>query len=557
MSSTILLGLFLTSTLVSSATVRTSTPVLGWNSYNYYNCYPNESIIKTNAQGLVNLGFDKAGYNYVTVDCGWNANYRDSSGQLVWNPSLFPAGGPALGEYIHGLGLKFGVYSGGGIFQCGSTDQPASLGHETTDAKSFATWGADSLKYDNCFANSTTEAADYDNAVTQDPTRFRTMKSALDATSRSMVYQICQWGVGTDIGTWASELGNSWRISNDIYNAWRSIWRITNQVVPYYKHTGVGKYADMDMLIVGLKALSLEEEKFHFGMWAINKSPLTVGAPMDTSLAPAASLNLLKNAEVLALNQDPLGKQAQLVRRYTTEQYDVWAGELSGSRTVLGLANWNNASQSVTVSLPADLGIASAAGRDVWAAKDLGTLSGSYTTTLAGHELRLIVLSSIVNATSGTQKSAGYYTAATGSTRSGAAAVVACPSGQCLPAGSKVGNIGQGQAAAAVTFGNVTAKSAGKKLLGVDFIHYDAALGTAWGLGDNTRNMTISVNKAAGTGTRFAFPLSGGDWYDSGRLYVYVDGFQAGGSNQVIFTASGTAQTWAPDLVGFEVYETA
>lgn len=128
MSSTILLGLFLTSTLVSAATVRTSTPVLGWNSYNYYNCYPNETIIKSNAQGLVNLGFDKAGYNYLTVDCGWNANYRDSSGQLVWNPNLFPAGGPALGEYIHGLGLKFGVYSGGGILQCGSTDQPASKG---------------------------------------------------------------------------------------------------------------------------------------------------------------------------------------------------------------------------------------------------------------------------------------------------------------------------------------------------------------------------------------------------------------------------------------------
>lgn len=327
--------------------------------------------------------------------------------------------------------------------------------------------------------------------------------------------------------------------------------------MPYYKHTGVGKYADMDMLIVGLKALSLEEEKFHFGMWAINKSPLTIGAPMDTQLAPAASLDILKNAEVLAINQDSLGKQAQLVRRYTNEQYDVWAGELSGSRQVLALANWNNASQSVTVSLPADLGIASATGRDVWAAKDLGTLSGSYTTTLAGHELRLIVLSNIANATSGIQTASGYYTAATGSTRSGAATVVACPSGQCLPAGSKVGNIGQGQTAAAVTFANVTAKSAGRKLLGVDFVNYDAALASAWGLGDNTRNMTIAVNKAAASGTRFAFPLSGGDWYDSGRLYVYVDGFQAGSSNQVVFTASGTAQTWAPDLVGFEVYEIA
>ena len=353
----------------------------------------------------------------------------------------------------------------------------------------------------------------------------------------------------------ASQIGNSWRISNDIYDAWRSIWRITNQVVPYFKHTGVGAYADMDMLIVGLQALSLEEERFHFGMWAINKSPLIIGAPTDVSITPTASLEILNNTEVIALNQDSLGKQAQLIRRYTTEQYDVWAGEISESRLVLGLANWYNDSQSVTVSLPADLGIASATGRDVWAAQDLGALNSTYETTLAGHELRLIVLSDIVNATTGTQQSIGYYTASTDATLSGAATVVSCSSGQCLPAGSKVGDIGEGQSAAAVTFSGVTASSAGTKLLGVDFVNYDVALDTAWEWGDNTRNMTIAVNESAGNGTRYAFPISGGDWYDAGRLYVYVDGFLAGDGNEVVFTAYGDEETWAPDLVGFEIFE--
>lgn len=352
----------------------------------------------------------------------------------------------------------------------------------------------------------------------------------------------------------APKIGNSWRISNDIYNAWRSIWRITNQVVPYFKHTGVGAYADMDMLIVGLGALSLEEERFHFGIWAINKSPLVIGAPINTSITPMASLEILNNTEIIALNQDTLGKQAQLVRRYTAEQYDIWSGELSGSHLVLGLANWSNGSQSVTVSLPADLGIYSATARDVWAARNLGTFDNTYTATLSGHELHLLVLSDIVSATVGTQKSAGYYTASTNATLSGAATVVSCSTGECLPAGNKVGNIGEGVSAAAVTFSGVVTNSAGTKLLGVDFINYDVALATSWEWGDNTRNLTVAVNEPAVNGTRFAFPISGGDWYDTGRLYVYVDGFVAGYGNDVIFTASGDDQ-WAPDLVGFEVYE--
>ncbi|KAF6796973.1 alpha-galactosidase precursor [Colletotrichum sojae] len=532
----------------SAKTVKTPTPQMGWNSYNYYNCYPNEKIMKDNAHAVVDTGLAEAGYTTITTDCGWPAEDRAADGQLVWNPELFPSGGgKELGDYIHNLGLKFGVYSGGGYFQCGSTDQPASLDHEFTDAKSFAAWGADSLKYDNCYAVQPDVMVDYVHPDAVSPDRFITMAEAINATDKDMLYQVCQWGTGEDLGIWVPKIGNSWRISNDIYNGWRSIWRITNQVVPFYKYTGPGAFPDMDMLIVGLNALSIEEEKFHMAMWSINKSPLTLGAPAIPALVPEHTLSIVANKEVIAINQDPLAKQAQLVRRYTEDEWDVWAGELSGDRLVVGLANWSNDSQTVGVDLAAVLGVASAKARDVWAASDVGALEGTYETELKGHELRLLVLSDITKSEA-VHTSAGYYSAGDDGALLGSAAKVACSSSQCLPTGSKVGNIGSG---AGVKFEGVEAKSEGKKLLGVDFINYEVALDSAWDFGSNTRNLTISVN--GGDAKRWAFPISGGNWFDTGRLLVEVDGFKSDASNTVEFKASGSA--WAPDLVGFEVFE--
>lgn len=122
-----LLTIAMLAVVTAARNVKTTTPLMGWNSYNAFSCSPTEDIIKTNAKGLVDLGFDRLGYTYVTPDCGWDANYRDSSGKKVWNPKTFPSGGKALGDYIHSLGLKFGVYSGAGYYQCGSTDLPGSL----------------------------------------------------------------------------------------------------------------------------------------------------------------------------------------------------------------------------------------------------------------------------------------------------------------------------------------------------------------------------------------------------------------------------------------------
>ncbi|KAH7118711.1 glycoside hydrolase superfamily [Dendryphion nanum] len=527
----------------TARTVRSPTPPMGWNSYNTYSCSPSEDKIKHSAQGLVSLGLDKLGYDYVTVDCGWPARDRDANGKLQWNATLFPSGGRALGDYIHDIGLNFGLYSGAGFLQCGSTDLPASLGFEQLDAESFAEWGGDSLKYDNCYSTSRTVMVDSDSAESQSPVRFQHMALELEAVNRDIQYFVCQWGIGTDTGHWAAKIGTSWRISNDIYNAWRSIWRITNQVVPYYKHTTVGAFADMDMLIVGLNALSEEEERFHFGMWAIAKSPLIIGAALDPEKLPKSSLAILSNTEVIALNQDPLAKQAQLVRRYTEEEWDIWLGELNGSRQILGVANWKNDSQTVRVDLKT-LGIASAKARNVWAGRDVGVVSGTQTLALAGHELHLLLLSDIVKEE--TPKGSEYH-AAKDASLSGSARFVPCAGGSCQPTQVKVGNVGPG---ASVSFSSITSQTSGKKLIGVDFVNYDYAFKSAWEYGDNARNMTIAVN--GGKAKRWAFPLSGGNWEEGGRLVIEVDGFVKG-SNNVSFGAFGS--NWAPDLIGIEILE--
>jgi alpha-galactosidase len=265
-------------------------------------------------------------------------------------------------------------------------------------------------------------------------------------------------------------------------------------------------YADCNS--VGLNALSAEEERFHFGIWAINKSPLIIGAAVDPKRLSKTSLDIMSNKEVIAINQDSLAKQAQIARRYTEEQWDIWIGDLSDSRKVMGIANWKNDSQIVTVDL-ASLGIASAKARDVWAAKDLGVISGVRTLNLTGHQMRLWVLSEIVAATP--LSSTSYYHAAN-APMSGSARPSVCPRGTCLPTGAKAGQIG---ANASVTFPNVSANG--------------------------------------GRAKRWAFPLSGGNWNESGRLVVEVDRFKNGTSNVVTFGAFGNGT--APDLVGFEILE--
>lgn len=281
-------------------------------------------------------------------------------------------------------------------------------------------------------------------------------------------------------------------------------------------------------------------------MWAINKSPLIIGAAVDPERLNKHSLDIMSNKEVIAINQDPLAEQAQLVRRFTEEEYDIWLSELSGYRQIIGVPNWKNNLQSVEIDL-ASLGIASAQVRDVWAAKDLGSVEGTQRLDLADHELRLWLVSDAIGAAPLT--SSGYHTASD-ATLIGSATVTACSSGSCLPVGSKVGNIAPGSG---ITFQGVSASSTGKKTLGVDFINYDYAFTTTWEGGDNARNATISVN--GGEAERFSFSPSGGNWEESGCLVVEADGFLQGADNTVVIGGFGNAASWAPDFVSVELLE--
>ncbi|KAF4978219.1 hypothetical protein FZEAL_5380 [Fusarium zealandicum] len=522
--------------------VRSPTPPMGWNSYNRYNCRVSEDIIKTNAKGLVDLGFSDLGYNIVTTDCGWQLRDRDEDGRQQWNLTVFPSGPNALGDYIHELGLEFGLYSGAGYFQCGSTDIPGSLGYEEIDAKSFAEWGGDTLKYDNCYPTSKTQMVDFESKEAQSPDRFIKMADALNKNDRDIKYFLCQWGIGENVPDWTVPLGNTWRMSNDIFNAWRAIWRITNQVVPHAKYTKPGAFADMDMLIVGLGALSYEEERFHFGFWSMMKSPLIIGGAMNAEEIPEESLKVMSNDEVIAINQDSLGKAAELVIRYTEEEWDIWAGNLSSSRKVIGIANWKNESQTVDVDLGL-IGVGTAKARNVWSHTD-GTVSGVESVKLAPHELRLLVLSDLEEVA--LPESTGYYSVEDAAL-AGSASLVDCSETQCLPVNKKVGSIKEGSKA---SFKSVSASTDGPMLIGVDFINYDYR----HTIGDwetNSRNMTITVNE--NDPKRWAFPLAGGDWYETGRMLIEVDGFVKGDENTVTFSGSASGG-WAPDLVGFETF---
>lgn len=280
-------------------------------------------------------------------------------------------------------------------------------------------------------------------------------------------------------------------------------------------------------------------------MWAIFKSPLLIGAIIDREQTPEESLDILGNKEVIAINQDPLAKPAELVRRYTEEEYDILAGELSEDRLVVGIANWKNDSQTIELDL-SSVGIESANARDVWASSDLGMLSGTQEFDLSGHELKLFVLSDI--SPSEEQLSSGYYTAADASLE-GSARVETCDEDECVPTGSKVGNISDDSS---ITFSSVNGSDGGKKLVGVDYINYDYAFTTAWDLGSNIRNMTVAIN--GGEPKRWAFPLSGSDWYETGRMMIEVDGFNEGKENEVVF-GGAPGSDFAPDLVGFEIFE--
>ncbi len=361
-----------------SSGVLAGTPPMGWNSWNAFDCNINETKIKSAADALVSSGMKDAGYQYVDVDDCW-MNGRDSSGNIKWDTTKFPSGIASLASYVHGKGLKFGIYSAPNTGTCqglyGSPSMPSvyvgSLGHEQQDATSYAAWGVDYLKYDDCGGPLS---------------GFAPMRDALRATGRPIVYSINPYNGNTCDPTGAHtstcgldllSIANMWRIGADIKATWGDITRLIDIDASLSAYAGAGHWNDPDMLEVGNSGLSDTEGRTHFTMWAMLAAPLIAGN--DLGSMSATTKATLTNTEVIAVDQDPLDQQGKLAATPGTN-LQVWSKTLSGTNVrAVALLNRGTGTASITVQWSA-LGIPTGAAtvRDLWSHTDLGSFSGSY-----------------------------------------------------------------------------------------------------------------------------------------------------------------------------------
>lgn len=310
------------------------TPPMGWNSWNNFGTEINEDLIKKVADAMVDLGLKDAGYTYLNLDDGWMAMQRDENGKLYGDPKKFPSGMKAIGDYIHSKGLKFGIYNCAGNKTCAG--YPGSRGYEFVDAKTYADWGVDYLKYDWC----NTENINAKGA-------YQTMRDAINSTGRQIVLSICEWGDNKP-WEWGAEMGQLWRVSGDIVNCWDceyghgnwsswGVWKIIRMRQDIRKYAGPDHWNDLDMMEVG-NEFTDAENRSHFAMWCVLTSPLILGN--DIIKMDKVTLKTLTNKEVIAVNQDSLGIQGF---RYLDENnIETWAKPLANGDWAIAFVNMNN-----------------------------------------------------------------------------------------------------------------------------------------------------------------------------------------------------------------------
>ncbi|PKY57130.1 Melibiase family protein [Rhizophagus irregularis] len=349
------------------------TPPMGWNSWNRFNCTIDENLIKQTADALVDYGLRDIGYKYLNIDDCWMGE-RDEQGYIHASNITFPGGIIALADYTHSKGLLFGIYSDAGYRTCAG--RIGSLGFEDVDAITYASWGIDYLKYDNCYNESIPERQ-----------RYEIMRDMLNATKRPIFYSICEWGVSQPF-LWANEVGNSWRTTGDIHLGWESILDILQQQHKITQYAGPGGWNDPDMLQVGNGNLTIDEQKSHFSLWAALKAPLLLG--FDIRYPPTDVLGIVNNTEIIAINQDPLGKSVNIAQ--STKRMDVWTGELSDGYVAL---LFNKAETSITINLnfTAHLNVQGELSiRDLWEHEDKGAYNDSYSREVPKHGIVVLKL---------------------------------------------------------------------------------------------------------------------------------------------------------------------
>lgn len=353
------------------ASASDAPPPMGFNTWNHFKCNINEFLIKRSADKLISSGLARKGYLYVNLDDCWSLMNRDPvTKRIVADPQKFPSGMKALADYLHERGLKFGLYADSGSKTC--KGYPGSANHEELDALTFAEWGVDYLKYDNCYTNPLRYARD----------RYETMNKALKKTGRDIFYSLCsvfqyliQWGQES-AWTWGSIVGgNSWRISGDIGDLWKSntyfqyfncpctglycpyfvpsgghdcsIMNILNKIALVTEYTGKGGLNDPDVLEVGNGGMSTDEYKSHFSFWAALKAPLLIGTDLESM--SNETLGILSNEEVIAINQDSLRSSIKRVK--TENLYQIWAGKLQNSDIVILALNLDSKPQTIPIDV--------------------------------------------------------------------------------------------------------------------------------------------------------------------------------------------------------------
>ena len=362
------------------------TPALGWNSWNCWGLSVSDEKVKSSARQMVAKLADH-GWTYINIDDGWE-DKRDEKGEIVPNAKFPDMKG--LCDYVHGLGLKIGIYSSPGTLTCGG--YLGSYQHEEQDAATYSRWGIDYLKYDWC---------SYDQIASKAPSLdeykkpYIVMKKALDKTGRDILYSLCQYGMG-DVWKWGGEIGgNSWRTTGDIIDTWSSMSGIgfgQGKCAPY---TAPGNFNDPDMLVVGQVGwgpslhntrLSPDELYTHISLWCLLSSPLLIGC--DMSQLDDFTLGLLTNDEVLAVDQDALAKPASRV--WDKNNVQVWVKELKDGSRAIGIFNLDE--KPATITLPfSGIGLPSSVKlRDLWRQQDLGQFKGTYTAKIPSHGVILL-----------------------------------------------------------------------------------------------------------------------------------------------------------------------
>ena len=371
------------------------TPPMGWNSWNGFGCNVDEKLIRETADAIVSSGMKDAGFQYVVIDDCWHGD-RDAQGFIRPDASRFPSGMKALGDYIHGKGLKFGIYSDVGAKTCGG--RPGSRGHEYQDAMIYASWGVDYLKYDWCNSAGLSAVGAY-----------TTMRDALHATGRPIVLSLCEWGENKP-WEWAKNIGHLWRTTGDITACWDceenhgtwsrwGILRIIDKEKPLRNYAGPGHWNDPDMLEVG-NGMSAAEDRAHFSMWAMLAAPLMSGN--DVRKMSAETRQILINKDVIAVDQDPLGVPA--FPAVSENGIEIWARPLSSENWAVCFLNRSDLPKTIDFdwknryiddalsSRQIDARKTTYGVRDLWTKKNMGTTDAPLRAVVPPHDVLLLRL---------------------------------------------------------------------------------------------------------------------------------------------------------------------